>query len=90
MKHIVVIMIILTGLLSMPACNSGGKKSSDQNKETFSTGSFGYDLDFLKKHKKTLLLQNGSSMVAVVPDYQGRVMTSSAQGMEGMSCGWLN
>ena len=90
MKHIVVIMIILTGLLSMPACNSGGKKSSDQNKETFSTGSFGYDLDFLQKHKKTLLLQNGSSMVAVVPDYQGRVMTSSAQGMEGMSFGWLN
>ena len=53
---------------------------------------FGQDVEFLKKHVNTIVLQDesGQSQVAVVPQYQGRVMTSSAAGGDGVSFGWLN
>lgn len=53
---------------------------------------FGEDIEFLKQHVETIVLQNesGNAKIAVVPDYQGRVMTSTAQGADGMSYGWIN
>ena len=55
-------------------------------------GTFGYDLEFLKQHKSTLVLSNndGKGQVAIVGDYQGRIMTSTANGLAGKSYGWLN
>jgi hypothetical protein len=56
-------------------------------------GSFGYDLAFLKKYHSDLVLLEDSSSDAkliVLPAYQGRIMTSTANGMEGMSFGWIN
>lgn len=56
-------------------------------------GTFAYDLDFLKKHTETLLLQSPDTegaQIAVAPAYQGRVMTSTAGGGAGNSYGWLN
>lgn len=55
-------------------------------------GSFAYDLDFLKKHKEIVVLKSDgdSCQVALVPDYQGRVMTSTSGGADGKSYGWLN
>ena len=54
--------------------------------------SFGDDVAFLKKHVKTVVLGNPSDgpSVAVVPAYQGRVMTSTATGDKGTSYGWTN
>jgi len=57
---------------------------------TYQSGTFGYDLDFLKKHQKTVVLKREDAMVAIIPGYQGRVMTSAANGMNGMSFGWIN
>ncbi|BDD12804.1 hypothetical protein FUAX_52360 (plasmid) [Fulvitalea axinellae] len=53
---------------------------------------YGKDLNFLKKHKDVIELKSddGKSRVAIVADYQGRVMTSSAEGESGNSYGWLN
>lgn len=52
---------------------------------------FGDDVAFLKQHTGTLVLQGpGGARVAVVPAYQGRVMTSTASGETGASFGWLN
>ena len=53
---------------------------------------FGEDLAFLKKHTRVLVLADasGQAQVAVAPDYQGRVMTSTAGGPEGASYGWIN
>ncbi len=50
------------------------------------------DLEFLKKHTSVITLTgaDGRAMVAVNPDIQGRVMTSSAAGPEGLSFGWIN
>ena len=52
--------------------------------------SFGYDLKFLNKHQKTVVLKRDQAMIALIPGYQGRVMTSASSGMNGMSYGWIN
>jgi hypothetical protein len=61
--------------------------------KTFSTGSFGYDADFLAKHNiETLILKDSVSgaCILLAPALQGRVMTSSAEGESGLSFGWIN
>lgn len=67
--------------------------SSCTNSRNMQKGSFGYDLAFLKKYHSDLVLLEDSSSDAkliVLPAYQGRIMTSTANGMEGMSFGWIN
>ena len=51
---------------------------------------FGSDLEFLKEHTDAVVLGTGNAQVVVVPKYQGRVMTSTAEGAEGVSFGWIN
>lgn len=55
-------------------------------------GSFGNDVAFLKRHTRIVVLKDagGTSLAAVAPDLQGRVMTSSADGKRGLSFGWIN
>ena len=49
------------------------------------------DLAFLKAHTQVVVLAgaDGQAQVAVNPDLQGRVMTSSAAGPDGLSFGWI-
>jgi hypothetical protein len=56
------------------------------------TPKFGDDLAFLKKYTKAFVLsdESGQKQVAVVPEYQGRVMTSTADSEAGISFGWVN
>ena len=53
---------------------------------------FGQDLSFLKKHTDVVVIEDksGNSQVAVLPTLQGRVMTSTAEGLDGLSFGWIN
>ena len=53
---------------------------------------FGQDVAFLKKHTDVVILSDasGNRQVAVSPKLQGRVLTSSAEGMDGPSFGWIN
>ena len=53
---------------------------------------FGEDATFLAAHQQTIVLgeRAGGPRVAIVPAYQGRVMTSSAKGDGGTSYGWIN
>ena len=52
---------------------------------------FGDDLAFLRAHvPDTIVLSRAGARVAVAPAYQGRVMTSSARGEDGASCGWIH
>ena len=67
----------------MSAC----KEQADQK------GTFAYDLAFLKKHHTDLVLlkdPSGGAQVIILPAYQGRVMTSTADGENGISFGWIN
>jgi len=63
-------------------------KSSSQAQGTL----FKDDLDFLKKHTRVITLStpDEQAMVAINPDIQGRVMTSTAAGLNGISFGWIN
>lgn len=53
---------------------------------------FGDDVAFLRKHVDVIVLADasGDARVALVPAWQGRVMTSSARGDKGTSFGWVN
>jgi hypothetical protein len=50
------------------------------------------DLAFLEAHTQVVVLAaaDGLAQVAVNPDIQGRVMTSTAGGPDGLSFGWIN
>ncbi len=53
---------------------------------------FGEDVAFLREHAEVHVLSdsNSGARVAVVPAWQGRVMTSTAGGESGESMGWLH
>ena len=48
------------------------------------------DLEFLKQHTPIVLLEDGDAALALAPDYQGRVMTSTIDQRAGASFGWIN
>lgn len=54
-------------------------------------GSYGYDKQFLRKHDSNIVeLRSGNASVLVSPAYQAKVFTSSADGDNGKSFGWIN
>ena len=69
-------------------------KSRKQTHMECIKGTFGYDLQFLKKYHKDLILlgdeSGAAAQIIILPAYQGRVMTSTAEGNGGMSFGWIN
>ena len=54
------------------------------------SGAFAEDVAFMEEHTPIVLLKDGDAAVAVAPDYQGRVMTSTYDGKAGPSFGWIN
>ncbi len=50
------------------------------------------DVAFLKTHTQVVVLTDaaGQAQLAVNPDLQGRIMTSTASGSDGLSFGWIN
>lgn len=77
----------LAGLLGLILMSAGILSQSKS-----SSPAFGDDLAFLKKYTKAIVLrdESGKKQVVVVPEYQGRVMTSTADGEAGISFGWVN
>lgn len=65
-------------------------KQEKSRTEDYQKGTFGYDAEFLAQHQETIILKNGDAMLAICPGYQGRVMTSTSGGEDGLSFGWLN
>jgi len=53
---------------------------------------FGEDTEFLSKHTDLVVLSDGPgrAKVVVAPSWQGRVMTSAADGDGGAGFGWIN
>jgi hypothetical protein len=83
MKHPIWILII--ALVFAVGC---GKKAKEEPKEMMFKG----DVAFLHIHTRVVVLSDlsGQAQVAVNPDLQGRVMTSTAGGADGLSYGWIN
>ena len=91
-KLIIVTTVLLFGLYS---CNLGDSKQKDNTTKTemekiYKQGSYGFDKQFLNSKLNLVELSNGNSKVAIVPEYQGRVMTSTCGGDKGNSYGWIN
>lgn len=61
-------------------------------KKHYSEGTFGYDQNFLNSIGDVVTLESddGKGQIVVLPALQGRVMTSTSNGLEGNSYGWLN
>jgi len=78
------LLIILICITTLAGCV---EKKTEMAKKTF-----GDDLAFLKQHTDVVILSDtsGNSRVAVLPTLQGRAMTSTAEGMDGLSFGWIN
>ena len=95
MMHTKGILVIVTILCSI-SCRfthkekSAGKKPITEINSTFRKGEYGYDLAFLREHLQPVELVDGDSRLILIPEYQGRVMTSSSAGKNGFSYGWIN
>lgn len=76
--------LVVLGILVGTGCAG---VDSQARKQTF-----GSDLAFLQKHCEVVVLsdRSGQGQVAVIPQMQGRVMTSTAGGADGQSFGWIN
>jgi len=89
MKQLTIFLMVL-----LTSCNWEKNKAEDSGDAAskFMTGTFGYDLNFLKQYHKDIIVlgDSASAQVIVAPAYQGRVMTSTADGDIGLSFGWIN
>lgn len=97
MKNTNSIFLFALGAILLASCaspnNKNAKNMKSDAKEVFSPGTYGYDIEFLKAHQIECieLKDSGSNAgLLVVPKLQGRVMTSTANGAEGKSFGWIN
>ena len=89
------LIYLILALLSVACAPSGGQKKTTMknSKSNFERGTYGYDITFFAGRQiPTIELKDEHSKASLllVPDYQGRVMTSSANGNEGKSFGWIN
>lgn len=87
--------ILLGSLLILCSCSGPAPAEDPLNEMTGNTmddNSFGEDLEFLKKNIDVVLLsdEGGGSMAVIVPGWQARIMTSTCDGLEGSSFGWIN
>ncbi len=74
------------------SCNNSTNNSSEPDKITKELN-FKESYDFLKSyHSNIVLLEDSSSnaKAIILPNYQGRVMTTTAEGNNGESYGWIN
>lgn len=78
MKNLLIIMSCVFLLSSCETRNSDGTMFKD-------------DVAFLKKYTDVIILSaDEQAQIAVLPGMQGRVMTSTATGANGLSYGWIN
>jgi hypothetical protein len=93
-KLIICSLAILSVLLIfLSGCSSSINKNSNQMNDSLTKGKYGYDVAFFSEHKiRTIELRSSDSKACIllVPGYQGRVMTSSVGGNDGISFGWIN
>lgn len=84
---------MLAAMMLAAGCSTNNKSDKLETEQTQAAGTFGYDLAFLKKYKEAVVLSapdNAEAQAIIIPAYQGRVMTSTANGGAGNSYGWIN
>lgn len=87
------LLFMILFILSLNSCDQKNGKEEKNGSLAFEAGSFGYDLDFLNKKDDSLVLlqsNQGKAMVIVSGRFQGKVFSSTAEGLHGKSFGWIN
>lgn len=85
----------LLGLAAIALASCKSKTDSAAKSDTTANaakGTFAYDLNFLKAKDSVVVLKDsaGSGQIIVSPKYQAKVFTSTADGENGKSFGWVN
>ncbi len=83
-------ILIAAAILASSCNNQQAKTPANKNDMNYQQGSFGYDLHFLQKHDSIIVLTSAETQVIVSSKYQAKVFTSTANGNEGKSFGWVN
>lgn len=87
----IVALLIIGGLTACSGRKSERMESEQKNSDSveIARNTYAYDQAFLQRYHPDLIeLKSGSVRVLVCPAYQGRVMTSTADGKA--SYGWIN
>ncbi|WP_258135136.1 DUF6786 family protein [Mucilaginibacter phenanthrenivorans] len=83
---------IILAALCLSACQEKKAPKQEVVESPYKKGTFGYDLDFLKRKDSVVVLnsKDGSGQIIISPKYQAKVFTSTADGVNGKSFGWIN
>lgn len=86
------VKLILLAAMVFSSCGTGGGDKQKNVMQNFKEGSFGSDVSFLQKRDSIIILksQDGKGQLIVSAKYQGKVFTSTAEGPDGQSFGWIN
>jgi hypothetical protein len=80
--------LILFLFITFISCSENKINKTPENS---TKGSYAYDKHFLLQHDSNLVeLKNDNAAMLVSPTYQGKVFTSTAEGDNGKSFGWIN
>jgi len=88
------IALLLTTSIVLTSCTGSDQTNKINLSESTvvidSIQQYGYNRDFLKRYTDAIELKKGNSAITIVPAWQGRVMTSTSEGDNGFSYGWIN
>ncbi len=90
MNKLTVIIIVFIMIICSGCDNKRINRLNESIMVSDSTKQYGYNTNFLKKHTEIVEIKNGNAAIALAPAWQGRVMTSTAEGESGFSFGWIN
>jgi hypothetical protein len=84
--------LLLIGSVGCYGVEAFPEKTVQTPEGVYSESTFGDDLTFLQRYGEIVVLTDNRNMakVAISAAWQGRVMTSTAQGDIGRSLGWIN
>jgi hypothetical protein len=90
MKVIKVLVVVLV-IINSNSCQTEAPKEQVAESQ-YAKGTFGYDFDFLRQKDSVIVLnsKDGNGQVIISPKYQAKVFTSTADGVNGKSFGWIN
>ncbi|MDR0537330.1 MAG: hypothetical protein LBH04_04700 [Tannerellaceae bacterium] len=82
--------ICICAFMLIPACRFNEKNTANMNE--YKEGTFGYDLKFLSRTDAPIVLADADSAAQVVVSsrYQGKVFSSTVDGPDGKSLGYIN
>ncbi len=85
------LLLATIGGVMLFSCSGNNKKTNDMNKE-YKKGTFGYDLNYLSEKDSLIVLksEDEKAQVIISAKYQAKVFTSTANGLDGNSLGFVN